>query len=44
MIDFLTGRSEIELSYFREKTFDMFITSPPYDNLRDYDGYHFLFE
>lgn len=44
MIDFLTGRSEIELSYFREKTFDMFITSPPYDNLRDYDGYHFSFE
>lgn len=29
---------------FREETFDLILTSPPYDNLRDYNGYSFDFE
>ncbi len=33
-----------ELKKLPDETFDMFITSPPYDNLRDYKGYSFNFE
>ena len=29
---------------FADKSFDMVLTSPPYDNLRDYKGYSFDFE
>ena len=29
---------------FADKSFDLVITSPPYDNLRDYKGYSFDFE
>ena len=32
------------LPRFPNDTFDMFLTSPPYDNLRDYEGYDFQFE
>jgi len=32
------------LKCYPENTFDMFLTSPPYDNLRDYEGYDFQFE
>ena len=27
-----------------DKSIDMILTSPPYDNLRDYNGYTFNFE
>ena len=27
-----------------DKTIDLTVTSPPYDNLRDYDGFVFDFE
>lgn len=29
---------------FNEKSIDLVVTSPPYDNLRNYNGYHFNFE
>ena len=29
---------------FADKSFDLVLTSPPYDNLRDYNGYSFDFE
>lgn len=29
---------------FADKSFDLVLTSPPYDNLREYDGYTFDFE
>ena len=32
------------LPRFPDDTFDMFLTSPPYDNLRSYEGYDFQFE
>lgn len=32
------GKSEYVLSTFEKETFDLVITSPPYDNLRDYEG------
>ena len=32
------------LADFPDDTFDMFLTSPPYGNLRDYNGYDFQFE
>lgn len=32
------------LPRFPDDTFDMWLTSPPYDNLRDYEGYDFKFE
>lgn len=32
------------LKTFPDKCVDLIITSPPYDNLRDYDGYSFDFE
>jgi len=32
------------LPCFPDDTFDMFLTSPPYDNLRTYEGYDFQFE
>jgi DNA modification methylase len=28
----------------QDDTIDLIVTSPPYDNLRDYNGYHFEFE
>jgi len=32
------------LKWYPDDAFDMFLTSPPYDNLRDYEGYDFQFE
>jgi DNA modification methylase len=32
------------LPRFPDDCFDMWLTSPPYDNLRDYEGYDFQFE
>lgn len=32
------------LKEYPDGCFDMFLTSPPYDNLRDYEGYDFQFE
>ena len=32
------------LKRYPDDCFDMFLTSPPYDNLRDYEGYDFQFE
>lgn len=32
------------LPKYPDNYFDMFLTSPPYDNLRDYEGYNFQFE
>jgi len=32
------------LKRYPDDYFDMFLTSPPYDNLRDYEGYDFQFE
>ncbi len=32
------------LRRYPDDCFDMFLTSPPYDNLRDYEGYDFQFE
>ncbi len=32
------------LKRYPDGCFDMFLTSPPYDNLRDYEGYDFQFE
>ena len=33
-----------ELNKLDDESVDAFITSPPYDNLRDYNGYSFPFE
>lgn len=38
------GDAAIELSKFPDKSIDLTVTSPPYDNLRTYNGYHFGFE
>lgn len=38
------GDSAEVLKTFDNESIDMVITSPPYDNLRNYDGYSFDFE
>ena len=35
---------EIMPKHIEDESIDLTVTSPPYDNLRDYDGYHFNFE
>lgn len=40
----ICGKSEIELKRFEEESIDLVVTSPPYDNLRDYKGYTFDFK
>ena len=40
---FLIGRAENILKTFSENSVDMILTSPPYDNLRSYNGYIFDF-
>lgn len=34
----------ITMSKMEDKFIDLVITSPPYDNLRNYNGYEFNFE
>ena len=38
------GNCVDELMKLEDESVDAFITSPPYDNLRDYNGYSFPFE
>jgi len=40
----IQGDSAIELKKLSDNIIDLTVTSPPYDNLRDYDGYSFDFE
>lgn len=40
----LHGDCKEQLKKIKDNTVDMTITSPPYDNLRKYDGYSFDFE
>lgn len=40
----LHGDCKEQLKKIEDNTVDMTITSPPYDNLRKYDGYSFDFE
>jgi len=36
--------SEFMKKYIEDNSIDLTVTSPPYDNLRDYNGYIFDFE
>jgi site-specific DNA-methyltransferase (adenine-specific) len=38
------GDSAVELKKLSDNIIDLTVTSPPYDNLRDYEGYNFDFE
>ena len=40
----ITGECGEVLNSMDEEISDLIITSPPYDNLRNYKGYHFKFE
>jgi len=40
----ICGDCLTEMPKIPDKSIDMVLTSPPYDNLRDYDGYNFEFE
>ena len=40
----LMGNNTVELPKLLDESIDLTITSPPYDNLRDYHGYSFDFE
>jgi len=40
----ICGDSAIELKNIKDESIDLTVTSPPYDNLRDYCGYTFDFE
>ena len=40
----ITGDSAIVLQSFPDACIDLTVTSPPYDDLRNYHGYHFDFE
>jgi len=40
----LTGDAKDELKKLENESVDMVLTSPPYDNLRDYEGFEFCFE
>lgn len=44
MENIICGDNVTILQMFPNEVFDMFLTSPPYDNLRDYNGYAFQFE
>ena len=44
MIDLRCGDSFELLKTLDDASVDMVMTSPPYDNLRDYNGYTFNFE
>jgi len=39
-----TGDCAKVMADFPDECIDLTVTSPPYDNLRDYEGYHFGFE
>ena len=43
-IDIRCGDSAIELKKIPDDSIDLVITSPPYDDIRDYNGYTFNFE
>lgn len=40
----MTGDSAIMLKQIEDESIDLTVTSPPYDNIRDYHGYTFDFE
>lgn len=40
----INGDCALVLKEFEAECIDLTVTSPPYDNLRDYEGYHFDFE
>jgi site-specific DNA-methyltransferase (adenine-specific) len=40
----LQGNCIDVMKTFDDKSIDLVVTSPPYDNLRDYKGYSFDFE
>lgn len=44
MYKFICGNSSEVLKEFDDNVFDATVTSPPYDNLRKYNGYSFDFE
>ena len=44
MNNIILGNCAEELQKLEDNSVDAFITSPPYDNLRDYNGYSFPFE
>ena len=44
MNEIIHGNHLDVLKRYPDDCFDMFLTSPPYDNLRDYEGYDFKFE
>ena len=44
MNNIILGNCVEELHKLEDESVDAFITSPPYDNLRDYNGYSFPFE
>lgn len=44
MYELFTGNHLDILAQFDDCTFDLTITSPPYDNQREYQGYNFQFE
>lgn len=41
MIDLRLGNSADVLEMLPDKSIDLTVTSPPYDNLRSYNGYDF---
>ena len=44
MKNIIQGDCVSVLRSWEDKVIDLTITSPPYDNLRDYEGYSFNFE
>ncbi len=44
MNDLICGNNVEVLRTFPDECIDLTVTSPPYDNLRDYHGYSFDFE
>ena len=44
MNEIILGNCVDEMNKLDDESVDAFITSPPYDNLRDYNGYSFPFE
>jgi len=40
----VVGKAEEVLLNFDDDSIDFILTSPPYDNLRTYKGYHFPFD
>lgn len=43
-MELILGDSAIKLKELKTESIDLTVTSPPYDNLRDYNGYTFDFE